>query len=197
MIARITGRLAEKHPTLLLVEVGGIGFAVHVPLSTSGKVGEPGQTVTLEAYTHVREDALLLYGFLTPRERLLFEMLIAVSGIGPKVALGILSGIAPEALQRAVGAKDVAALQLVPGVGKKTAERIIVELAEKIAALGPAEEEGRPARGAIPADAVSALVSLGYTRATASAAVKDVLDGASDLAVEEVVRRALARVRKG
>lgn len=197
MIARLTGRLAEKHPTLLLVEVGGVGFAVHVPLSTSGKVGDPGQTVSLHTHTHVREDAIVLYGFSTLRERLLFELLISVSGIGPKVALGILSGIAPEALQRAVGTKDLAALRLIPGVGRKTAERIIVELAEKIQALAPVDDSARGALVAIPADAVSALVSLGYTRATATAAVKDVLGEREDLAVEEVVRRALARVMKG
>jgi Holliday junction DNA helicase RuvA len=197
VISRLTGRLAEKHPTLLVVETGGVGFAVHVPLSTSGKVGEPGSTVSLQVHTHVREDAILLYGFSTVRERSLFELLISVSGIGPKVALGILSGIASEALERAVASKDVAALQLVPGVGKKTAERIIVELSEKIQALGPAVAAVGAVQAAVPADAVSALVSLGYTRAAATAAVKDALAAGPDLGVEEIVRRALSRVMKG
>ncbi len=196
MIARLTGVLAEKHPTLLLVDVGGVGFGVQVPLSTSSKLTETGRPVTLHTYTHVREDVLQLFGFLTLRERALFELLISVSGIGPKVALGILSGIAPEALQRAVGGKDLAALQLIPGVGRKTAERIVVELSEKIQILPGVEETAATARAAVPADAVSALISLGYSRPAASSAVKDVLSEKEDLAVEEIVRRALARVTK-
>jgi len=196
VISRLTGLLAERHPTLLLLEVGGVGFAVHVPLSTSGKLPEPGRMVTLHTHTHVREDALQLYGFLTLRERALFELLISVSGIGPKVALGILSGIAPEALQRVVAARDLAALQLIPGVGRKTAERLAVELSEKIQTLPAVQETADSARAAVPSDAVSALLSLGYSRPAASAAVKEVLAERDDLPVEEAVRKALARLMK-
>jgi Holliday junction DNA helicase RuvA len=196
VIARLSGQLLEKHPTWVLVDVGGVGFAVSVPLSTSSKLAEPGERVGLHTYTHVREDSIQLFGFLTTRERALFELLIAVSGIGPKVALGILSGIAPDALQRAVATRDLASLTLVPGVGRKTGERILLELAEKIQALPPVEEEASTARSAVPADAMSALVSLGYTRAAAQAAVRDVLAENEGLDVEEVVRRSLARIRK-
>src|SRR5215510_8181394 len=161
MIAYIRGRLLEKHPNRVIVDVQGVGYEAHVPLSTFYELGEPGAEISLRIHTHVREDALALYGFATPLELQLFERLIAISGIGPKLALALLSGIEPNELIVAVKAGNIARLTAIPGVGKKTAERVSLELKDKLAAFVPAE----PAAGAgttgesLRADLLSALVN--------------------------------------
>ena len=138
MIARLTGTLARESPNRIVVDVGGVGYDVHVPLSTYYDLGEPGSEVALRVHTHVREDALALYGFATPLEQELFERLIAISGIGPKLAIAVLSGIDPAELVRAIAAQDVARLTRIPGVGKKTAERIVPGAEGPYAHAGPA-----------------------------------------------------------
>ena len=174
MIAWLRGRLLDKQPTRLVVDVHGVGYDIAVPVSTFAAVGDLGSEVTLRIHTHVREDALALYGFETAFELRVFERLIGVSGIGPKLALAVLSGIEAPEFVGAVQRGDVARLTRIPGVGKKTAERICLELKEK---LPPLEDAGAAAPRVPPADAlrhdlVSALLNLGYHRS----AVDKVLD---------------------
>src|SRR5918995_1438025 len=166
MIAHLRGRLLEKHPNRVIVDVNGVGYDVHVPLSTFYEMAEPGEEIALRIHTHVREDALLLYGFATPLEQQLFERLIAVSGIGPKLALAVLSGIEPPDLVRAIEQSDVARLTSIPGVGKKTSERIVVELKDRLPRLHPAVAHAGAAveASALRDDVLSALVNLGYHR---------------------------------
>ena len=152
MIARLHGTLVEKTPSRLVVDVGGVGYDVLVPLSTFYGLGEPGTAVTLRIHTHVREDVIALFGFATGLEQDLFERLIAISGIGPKLALAVLSGIEPAELVRAIRTQDVARLTRIPGVGKKTAERIGLELKDRLPQAGrrPARSRGAPATIAAP-----------------------------------------------
>ncbi|HET8552060.1 MAG TPA: Holliday junction branch migration protein RuvA [Gammaproteobacteria bacterium] len=190
MIGRLKGTLAEKQPPRLLLDVNGVGYEVEAPMSTFYSLPKPGEPLTLLTHLAVREDAHVLYGFATAAERDLFRSLIRVSGIGPKLALTILSGISVDAFQRCVEAGDSAALTRLPGVGKKTAERLVMEMRDKIAADAPA---GLPA-GAIamtrPADeAQGALIALGYKPAEAARMVRDV-EG-DDLAAEDIIRLAL------
>jgi Holliday junction DNA helicase RuvA len=170
MIGRLTGRLASKAPDRVLLDVGGVGYLVHIPLSTFYELPEAEDPASLWVHTHVREDTLALYGFLTERERALFLLLLGVAGIGPKVALTVLSGIPPAELVEALRRQDVRRLVAVPGVGKKTAERMVLELAEKAAGFTVEAPSGAPV--AVSADdVISALVNLGYRRAEAERAV--------------------------
>ena len=162
MIARLSGTVLEKHPMRVVIDVGGVGYDVHVPLSSFSAVGDPGSRLTLRVHTHVREDALVLYGFGSALEQLVFERLIAVSGIGPKLALSVLSGLAPEELVQAIASANVARLTSIPGIGRKTAERIVLELKDKLAAMTPAGAIMTPAGPR--EDLVSALLNLGYHR---------------------------------
>ena len=172
MIGRLTGRLAAKAPDQILLDVAGVGYLVHIPLSTFYELPEVEKPASLWIHTHVREDALSLFGFLTERERSLFLLLLGVAGIGPKVALTVLSGIPPSELVAALRKQDVRRLVAVPGVGKKTAERMVLELTEKVAAF---EEEAPLAAAAVAAeDVVSALVNLGYRKTEAERAVEGV-----------------------
>jgi Holliday junction DNA helicase RuvA len=166
MIAHLTGTLLEKHVQRLIVDVAGVGYDVNVPLSTFYAVGEPGARVALRIHTHVREDAFQLFGFHTPLELTLFERLIAISGVGPKVALGVLSGIEPAELIRAVRHADLARLTRIPGVGKKTAERLIVELKDRLPQHGDDAPAGATpsAESSVRDDVLSALLNLGYQR---------------------------------
>src|SRR5437870_12376119 len=161
MIAHLRGRILEKHPNRLVVDVNGVGYDVFVPLSTFYGLGDPGADIALRVHTHVREDALTLYGFATLLEQQLFERLIGVSGIGPKLALAVLSGIEPQELIRAIERGDLARLTAIPGVGKKTSERIVLELKDRlprahreVAAAGATAPEAPVLRD----DVVSALV---------------------------------------
>ncbi len=195
MIARLAGTLSEKTPGRVIVEVQGIGYDVHVPLSTFYVVGEPGASVTLRVHTHVREDVIALYGFATGLEQELFERLISISGIGPKLALAVLSGMEPPDLVRAIKAQDVARLTSIPGIGKKTAERIGLELKDRLPqSVQAAADRAKPAspEDQLRADLQSALLNLGYQRAAAEKAItrelKSVPDGGFEQALRQVLR---------
>ena len=188
MIARLRGTVLEKHPTRVVVDVGGVGYDVQVPLSSFSSIGEPGTTATLRVHTHVREDAIQLFGFGSALELTLFERLIGVSGIGPKLALAVLSGSSPTELVQAVTGNDLGRLTAIPGVGKKTAERIVLELKDKLAALGTVDS-GAPSGPR--EDLVSALVNLGYHRPAAEKAVDRALAGESGGNFEDALRSAL------
>jgi Holliday junction DNA helicase RuvA len=162
MIGSLRGKLIEKRPSHVLVDVGGVGYQVQVPLSTFAVLGPLHTETTLLIYTHVREDQLALYGFATAREKHCFELLISASGVGPSLALKILSGMGIEDLVPAIRKGDVARLVLIPGVGKKTAERIVVELRDKLAAVDVEEAGKRRTRPQLESDVASALVNLGY-----------------------------------
>ena len=192
MIGQLRGRLAEKRPNQVLVDVGGVGYLVQVPLSTYAALGELHTEVNLLIHTHVREDALALYGFVSAREKHFFELLISASGVGPALALKILSGMTVEELVPAVRGGDLVRLTKIPGVGRKTAERIVVELKDKLEAV--AIETEKPAVGSpagVEADVVSALVNLGYDTRTAEDAAAEAKreTGASNF--EKLLRAAL------
>jgi len=194
MIAQIEGKLLEKTKGSVVVSVSGVGYLVFVPMSTLENLPDAGETVSLRTYLYVREDTLQLYGFLTPQERGVFEKLISVSGIGPRVALAALSSLNPERLVLAVEQAQASLLSRIPGIGKKTAERMVFELKGRLTGLIPLEAAaGRV--GGVGEEAVSALVSLGYSNAAAEAAVRKALEDAGD-GVEsgELVRRALTRI---
>lgn len=196
MIAHLRGRLLEKDPSRLIVEVAGVGYDVAVPLSTFYSVGDAGAEVALRVHTHVREDQLALYGFLTTLELALFERLIGVSGIGPKLALAVLSGIEPRELIGAIQRGDIARLTRIPGVGKKTAERVIVELRDRLpkALETAADQPSPPPADALRDDLVSALTNLGYHRPAidrvlnASVATHDRFQDALRAALKELSR---------
>ncbi len=192
MIGRVTGTLARKAPERVIVDVHGIGLEIHVSLNVFCRLPDAGEPVELLVHTHVREDAIQLYGFLDTTEKELFQLLIGVSGIGPRLAVNILSGRPVQELQEALGGGDVARLVAIPGVGKKTAERMLVELSDKVRAMRGTAEPERRATG-VEAEAVSALVNLGYKRPQAERAVKQAsANGAPD--IETIIRNALQRV---
>jgi holliday junction DNA helicase RuvA len=193
VIAQVRGRLLRKAPQEAIVDVAGVGYRVTIPLSTFYRLGEPGDEVTLLTHTHVREDVLALFGFLTAAEQALFERLIAVSGVGPKLAVSILSGIEAPDLVAALRASDLARLTRIPGVGKKTAERLALELRDKLQDLAVPEEEAPAATPASSAkeDLVSALVHLGYSSPEAEKGVDRALKDAGDGRFEDLLRRTL------
>ena len=176
MIARLSGILIEKSVTQCIVDVHGVAYRVVIPLTTFYELSEIGQPVVIHIHTHVREDAIHLYGFHVQADREVFELMISVSGIGPKLAINVLSGIAAGELVRAVNEEDLKRLTGIPGVGKKTAERMILELKDKMAKIGreipPGGTETSKAGGQVKDDALSALVNLGYK----GSAVKEVVD---------------------
>ncbi len=190
MIGRITGTLAEKSPPQVLIDVHGVGYEVDVPMSTFYNLPGLGETVTLLTHFVVREDAQALFGFLTPGERSTFRMLVKISGIGPRMALGLLSGLSVAELAQAVAAQDTARLVKVPGIGKKTAERLLLELKGKLA-----PDLARPAGGASPAhdDIVQALMALGYNEREAAAALKLL---PADVGVSDGIKLALKSLNK-
>ena len=197
MIGQLRGKLAEKRPNSVLVDVGGVGYVVAVSLSTYAALGELHTEVTLLIHTHVREDALALYGFISAREKQLFEMLISASGVGPSLALKILSGMSVEELVPAIRGNDLARLTKIPGVGRKTAERMVVELKDRLDAIS-AEVMMKPvvasAGGAtdVEADVVSALVNLGYDGRAAEEAVKSAARVSGAVNFEKLLRAALS-----
>jgi Holliday junction DNA helicase RuvA len=191
VIAHLRGRILRKEPQELVLDVAGVGYRVTIPLSTFYRLGEPGTEVSLLTHTHVREDTFALFGFLTPSEQALFERLISVAGVGPRLAVGILSGIEAPDLVGALRSGDVVRLTRIPGVGKKTAERLVVELKDKMDGLEGAE----PAAGAVPGgpqdDLVAALVHLGYSRSEARRGVEKALEEGRDGRFEDLLRRTL------
>jgi Holliday junction DNA helicase RuvA len=172
MIGLLRGKLVDKRPNQVLIDVGGVGYQVLIPLSTFAELGALHTETTLLIYTHVREDALALYGFLTAREKQCFEMLISASGVGPSLALKILSGMGVEELVPAIRKGNVAQLVRIPGVGKKTAERMVVELRDRLAAVD-VPEPGKPAtRSQVESDVASALMNLGYDERSVERAIE-------------------------
>jgi Holliday junction DNA helicase RuvA len=201
MIASLRGRLEDKQPNRLVVDVHGVGYEVFVPLSTFYKVGEPGAEVALRIHTHVREDTIALYGFGSDLEQRVFERLIAVSGIGPRLALGVLSGIEPADFVRAVHVGDLGRLTAIPGVGKKTAERMVLELKDRLPQAGAPEsgldgEAGEPA-DVLHRDLLSALLNLGYHRPPAEKAVDAALKRVESPTFEAVLKQALRELMRG
>lgn len=196
MIAHIKGLLQKKSTNAIIIDNGGIGYEVITPLSTFYALPEEGQEAGLHVYTHVREDAFVLFGFMTELEKTIFKLLISVSGIGPKLGINILSGIGPEELLDAISSGDVARLQSIPGVGKKTAERLALELKDKaLKARGdrdvqPSFISMRQERGIFD-DALSALVNLGYPSKAANSAVEKACSNVKDLTLEGVIKEAL------
>jgi len=164
MIAHLRGKLLAKHPNQAIVETGGVGYDVTISVPTFSDLPAVGSEVALYIHTHVREDALALYGFLRPSEKLLFEKLITVSGIGPKLAITILSGMAADEMVGAIRGNDVAKLTRIPGIGRKTAERMVLELRDKLPETSAAATPVAPAMNATEEDVLSALVNLGYQR---------------------------------
>ena len=199
MIAQLRGAIVEKQPSRLIVEAGGVGYDVQVPLSTFYVLGEPGTPVTLRIHTHVREDVIALYGFATPLEQSLFERLIAIGGIGPKLALAVLSGIEPTELIKAIRLQDVARLTAIPGIGKKTAERIGLELKDRLPASLQGAGQGTAALAPgdqLRDDLLSALLNLGYQRGVAEKAIDRTLQG-SAAGFEQALRDVLRGLMKG
>ncbi|MEO7144362.1 MAG: Holliday junction branch migration protein RuvA [Bryobacteraceae bacterium] len=199
MIASLQGTLLEKHPNQIVVDVHGVGYDVTIPVSTFSALPDAGAEVRLRIHTHVREDALALFGFITVDEKTLFEKLISVSGIGPKLAITALSGLATADLIGAIRGGQVAQLVRIPGVGKKTAERIVLELRDKLDALnaGRGAAAGRPTAvfSSVEEDALSALVNFGCTRATAEGAVLKAKAEGAPIEFEALFRLALKLVR--
>lgn len=186
MIGRITGVLAEKNPPQVVVDVNGVGYEIDVPMSTFYHLPATGEKVTLHTQLIVREDAHLLYGFGTDAERATFRQLLKVSGVGPKVALAVLSGLSVNDLAAAVATQDTAMLVRIPGIGKKTAERLLLELKDKVVAALPASATGSAApKGS---DVLNALLSLGYNDREALSAIKQL---PADLSVADGIRQAL------
>jgi Holliday junction DNA helicase RuvA len=198
VIAHLRGRVLEKRPNRLVIEAGGVGYDVTVPLSTFYGLGEAGQEIALRIHTHVREDALSLFGFATRLEQDLFERLIGISGIGPKLAIAVLSGLEPPLLIRAIGQGDVARLTSIPGVGKKTAERIVLELKDRLPGVpaGVAPEGGLAEEPVLRDDLLSALINLGYHRPLAEKAVDTAIRSLPGGDFERTLKQALRELAR-
>jgi holliday junction DNA helicase RuvA len=197
VIAHLRGRLLDKQPNRIIVDVNGVGYDVFVPLSTFYSVGDAGSEVALRIHTHVREDALALFGFLTRLEQDLFERLISVSGIGPKLALAVLSGIEPSELMRAIERSDLARLTAIPGVGKKTSERIVLELKDRLPKVQTPTAPGVAVEPSLLRDDVlSALINLGYHRPLAEKAVDAALKHAPSGDFERTLKQSLRELAK-
>jgi len=196
MIAHLRGKLLVKHPNQAIVETGGVGYDVTITVPTFSDLPGVGGEVALHIHTHVREDLIALYGFLRPAEKQLFEKLITVSGIGPKLAVTILSGMAADEMVGAIRGNDVARLTRIPGIGKKTAERMVLELRDKLPAAGTGEAAAVPTRSAIEEDVLSALVNLGYQRPAAEKAVAASARIGSGESFDNLFRDALGALSK-
>jgi holliday junction DNA helicase RuvA len=199
VIALLRGTIVEKDPSRVIVDVAGVGYNVQVPLSTFYALGEPGAPVILRVHTHVREDVIGLYGFVTRLEQDLFERLIAISGIGPRLGLAVLSGIEPSELISAIRRQDVARLTQIPGIGKKTAERIGLELKDRLPLT--LDVPGQPAAPSSPRDqlrddVLSALLNLGYQRAAAEKAIDRIVGASPDAGFERALKETLRELIK-
>jgi len=206
MIAHLNGRLLAKEATSVIVDVAGVGYEVSIPFSTFYEVGDVGANVELRIYTHVKEDALQLYGFKTLLERQLFINLLSVSGVGPKIAIALLSGMTADELVNSIKNNNLARLTAVPGVGRKTAERLVVDLREKMTALAASQVEETPgdrldtssasSDDDVRSQALSGLLNLGYQKSAAEKAIDSVLSEDGDITVESVLRRGLRKLAR-
>ena len=206
MISHLSGTLLAKHATSVIVDVGGVGYEVTIPVTTFYDLGEPKSPVSLNIYTHVREEALQLFGFRTLRERELFILLISVSGIGPKSAVAMLSGMSADEIVMAIRTNNYARLTSIPGVGRKTAERLVIELRDKMAALSSPALEQELASGAglaaqsedaLREDTLAALTQLGFPKPAAEKAITSAIQEGGELSVETLLRRSLRQLSKG
>ena len=206
MIAHLSGTLLAKQATSVILDVGGVGYEVTIPVTTFYNMEDAGALISLRIYTHVREDALQLFGFKTARERELFMLLISVTGIGPKSGIAMLSGMSADEIITAIRTNNLARLTSIPGVGRKTAERLVIELRDRMTALSsPALDEDLavPEAGAPPSedslreDALSALSNLGYQKAAAEKAVTQALAEGGDLSLDLLLRRSFRFLSKG
>jgi len=196
MIAHLRGKLLAKHPNQAVVETAGVGYDVVITVPTFSDLPAVGADVALHIHTHVREDVIALYGFLRPAEKTLFEKLITVSGIGPKLAITILSGMAADEMVGAIRGNDVARLTRIPGIGKKTAERMVLELRDKLPEVGPATVPATTAFSPAEDDVLSALVNLGYQRAAAEKALVLVAKNGKGGSFDAMFRDALGALSK-
>lgn len=205
MIAYLSGKLLEKEANSVIVDVNGVGYEVAIPLSTFYELGEIGSDVQLRIFTYVREDTLSLFGFKTIREKELFLKLISVSGIGAKSGIGILSGMSADEIINAIRSNNLMRLNSIPGIGKKTAERIVIELRDKINTIstGGIETTQTTTTSAAPSgnevydDAVSALTNLGYQRQSAEKALNQAMQEGTEMSVQKLLRRSLQLLAKG
>lgn len=201
MIAYLSGKLLEKHVNTAIIDVGGVGYEVAIPLSTFYELGEEGSDISLRIYTYVREDAIQLFGFKTLRERELYLQLISVQGIGAKSGVTMLSGMSADEIVTAIRSNDLARLTSIPGVGRKTAERLVIELRDKVgavsggAALDAASQKTMPT-DAVFDDALSALINLGYQRNAAEKALNQAAQEGTEISVQKLLRRALQVLAK-
>jgi len=196
MIAHLRGKLLAKHPNQAIVETAGVGYDVTISVPTFSELPALGADVALHIHTHVREDVIALYGFLRPSEKLLFEKLITVSGIGPKLAITILSGMAADEMVGAIRGNDVARLTRIPGIGKKTAERMVLELRDKLPEAGTAATRPVSTLSVTEEDVLSALVNLGYQRAAAEKALELATKSGKGGSFDALFRAALAALSK-
>jgi Holliday junction DNA helicase RuvA len=205
MIAFLSGKLLAKHPGSLIIDVQGVGYEVSIPLSTFYEVGEVNAEVQLHIYTHVREDALQLFGFQTRRDRELYMQLISVSGVGAKMAIAMLSAMNADEIILAVRTENLAKLTAIPGIGRKTAERLVIELRDKVVKMLAPETEGsglsdakeKQAVDLIYDDALSALLNLGYQRQAAEKALKSAVNDGTEVSVQKLLRKSLQLLAKG
>lgn len=197
MIGYLTGKIISKKPTKILLDVNGVGYSVNISISTFEKLPELNESTSLYIYTSVKEDAIDLYGFSIPAEKEMFELLISVSGIGPKLAQSLLSGIQVDELKYAIDEGNLSRIIAVPGIGRKTAERLLVELRDKMDKLS---EKFEPAESGAPSsvrsDAIAALVNLGYNLKTAEKVVRNVMNTKTSATIEDVIKEALAELNK-
>ena len=206
MIAYLSGKILEKEANSVIIDVGGIGYEATIPLSTFYELGEIGDEVSLRIFTYVREDTLQLFGFNTLQERELFLKLITVSGIGPKVGISMLSGMNADEIIAAIRTDNLARLTSIPGIGKKTAERLVIELRDKVADLmavstdgisTPTSKDAAVSTNEIYDDAISALVNLGYQQNAAEKALKKAIQEGTEMSVQKLLRRSLQLLAKG
>jgi len=196
MIAHLRGKLLTKHPNQAVVETAGVGYDVVISVPTFSNLPPVGSDVALHVHTHVREDQIALYGFLLPSEKVLFEKLITVSGIGPKLGITILSGMAADEMVGAIRGNDVTRLTRIPGIGRKTAERMVLELRDKLPPAAAASAPAVPAISAVEEDVLSALVNLGYQRAAAEKALESVTKEGGAKPFDQLFRATLGRLSK-
>lgn len=195
MIGYLTGKIISKKPTKIILDVNGVGYLVNISISTFEKLADT-ETVSLFTYLAVREDALDLFGFFTQSEKEMFELLISVSGIGPKLAQGILSGIQINELNEALKTGNIARLVAIPGIGRKTAERLLVELRDKVESLALSIDSKTSVSFSTRNDAIAALTNLGYNRANAERAVKIITDQTPNATIEDLIKDALGLLNK-
>jgi Holliday junction DNA helicase RuvA len=196
MIAHLSGKIISKKPTQIVLDVNGVGYLINISINTFDKVDEVGKSLSLHTYLSVKEDSLTLFGFYTLPEKELFEILISVNGVGPKLAINILSGITADEFKDAVVNRNISRLVAIPGVGKKTAERMIIELRDKISKLSDSESSISTKSYTVKDDAVAALIGLGYNHKTADSVIRNLIDGNSEISLEDLIKESLKKLNK-